>query len=85
MAIFFSYMIDLAGNFQLADGVARPIESNGRSGKITVSCGGSSLTFETQADGSEKVWRVLFIRLSETKLRIEDTVSNRDGIYVKVK
>jgi hypothetical protein len=78
----FSYTIDKV-HFQLADGVPQPILMGGKKGTVTVSCVGNSMTLEAQVDGLDFVHSRI-TRLSETELRIEDTVPDRTGIYVKV-
>ncbi len=80
----FSYTIDSEGNFQVADGIARPYRLGDRLGKVRMSCEESSMIFESWADGSERIHRVKMTPLSQTKLKIESTKEGRTGIYHKI-
>ena len=79
----FNYSIDRAGNFQLADGVARPIKIGDRTGKITVSCEGDSMVTKIVADDTGKVYTFRLTPLNNSELKVEDSIPGRNGIYVK--
>lgn len=79
-----SYTIDKAGNYQKADGVARPYQLGERLGRVRLSCDGNSMIYESWADGSEKRFRSIKTPISRTELKIETTKEGFSGIYHRV-
>ena len=79
-----SYTYDESGNFQRADGVAKPLRMGNRIGKGTILCEEGRVIFLAQEDGSEQINRVEMSVLNEWEIEVRyNLLPGRTGIYTK--
>ena len=78
----FSYTYDLAGNYQVADGVARPHLIRGVKVTLKMTCRDGTMFLETRVLDSGTLDVVKMTPKSRTELHLESTIPGRTGLYL---
>jgi hypothetical protein len=78
----FSFTVQKYENWQVADGVDRPIKIGDHDATVRLTCKGGTLFMETRTVGTDVFLFQKFTPRSRTELYVETTLEGRTGLYI---